>query len=212
MPGVRCRREVPPTTGGSPKSLLRESTESPRRTGPNSPERRNSRIETLAVGAIDMMRGNASSVSGASCGLSRLASKGSSSGFPSCQQRFIAFSSMNIEPGKTARRLGTLVPNPNARLRDQFHEVCRFKYFSPRTEDSYWQWVVRFLKFHRKPIGMAKEATPHPQSLSPVEAERETRPGAHGVSPPTQGGWRHPKELGAPEVAAFLSDLANRQG
>lgn len=24
-------------------------------------------------------------------------------------------------------------------------------------------------------------------------------------------GWRHPKDLGAPEVAAFLSDLANRQ-
>ena len=39
---------------------------------------------------------------------------------------------MNIESGKAARRLGTLVPNPNAKLRDQFHEVCRFKYFSPR--------------------------------------------------------------------------------
>ena len=51
---------------------------------------------------------------------------------------------MNIEPGKTARRLGSLIPNPKARLRDQFHEVCRFKYFSQRTEDSYWQWVVRF--------------------------------------------------------------------
>lgn len=60
---------------------------------------------------------------------------------------------MNIESGKTARRLGTLIPNPKAKLRDQFHEVCRFKYFSPRTEDSYWQWVVRFLKFHRSPAG-----------------------------------------------------------
>ena len=51
---------------------------------------------------------------------------------------------MNIEPGKTARRLGTLIPNPKAKLRDQFHEVCRFKYFSQRTEDSYWQWILRF--------------------------------------------------------------------
>ena len=56
---------------------------------------------------------------------------------------------MNIEPGKTAGRLGKLLPNPKAKLRDQFHEVCRFKYFSQRTEDSYWQWVVRFLRFHR---------------------------------------------------------------
>ena len=94
---------------------------------------------------------------------------------------------MNIELGKTARRLGTLVPNPKAKLRDQFHEVCRFKYFSQRTEDSYWQWVVRFLKFYRTPAGTRGNA-----------------------SPPNHG-WRHPKDLGGPEVAAFLSDLANRQ-
>ncbi|MBE0545374.1 MAG: hypothetical protein IH623_28880 [Verrucomicrobia bacterium] len=31
---------------------------------------------------------------------------------------------MNIEPGKTARRLGTLMPTPNAKLRVPFHEVC----------------------------------------------------------------------------------------
>jgi len=40
------------------------------------------------------------------------------------------FSAMNIEPGKTASRLGKLVPNPKAKLRDQFHEVARFKYLS----------------------------------------------------------------------------------
>ena len=94
---------------------------------------------------------------------------------------------MNMEPGNTARPLGKLVPNPKARLRDQFHEVCRFKYFSERTETSYWQWVVRYLKFHR-----TQEGTRWNASL------------------PNQG-WRHPKELGGPEVAAFLSDLANRQ-
>ncbi len=42
------------------------------------------------------------------------------------------------------------MPDPKARLREQFHEVARFKYFSERTEDSYWQWVVRYLKFHRQ--------------------------------------------------------------
>jgi integron integrase len=57
---------------------------------------------------------------------------------------------MNIETGKAARRLGALVPNPKAKLKDQFHEVARFKYLSSRTEATYWQWVVRFIKFHRR--------------------------------------------------------------
>jgi integron integrase len=69
---------------------------------------------------------------------------------------------MTIESVKTARPLGKLVPNPKARLRDQFHEVCRFKYFSERTEDSYWQWVVRYLKFHRR-----EGQWRHPRDLPP---------------------------------------------
>lgn len=36
-----------------------------------------------------------------------------------------------------------LLPNPKSRLREQFHEVPRFKYLSLRTEQSYWEWVVR---------------------------------------------------------------------
>ena len=92
---------------------------------------------------------------------------------------------MNIEPAKTALRLGKLVPNPKAWLQEQFHEVARFKYFSRRTEDSYWQWVVRYLKFHRQPTR---------------DASREGN-----------NGWRHPREMGGAEVAAFLSDLAMRQ-
>jgi integron integrase len=46
-----------------------------------------------------------------------------------------------------------LVPNPKARLQDQFHEVVRFKHLSPRSESAYWEWVVRFLKFHRERAG-----------------------------------------------------------
>ena len=57
---------------------------------------------------------------------------------------------MNIETGKTAVPAGKLVPNPKAKLRDQFHEVARFKYLAQRTEETYWQWVVRYLKFHRR--------------------------------------------------------------
>ena len=61
---------------------------------------------------------------------------------------------MNIETGNTAgptgKRLGKLIPNPNAKLKDHFHEVARFKYLSGRTEATYWQWVLRFIKFHRR--------------------------------------------------------------
>ena len=118
-----------------------------------------------------------------------------------------------ISPGERPyqsrrRERPKLTPNPKARLRDQVHEVCRFLHFSERTEETYWQWSVRFLKFHRKPIGRTTKATPHPQSLSPFEAEREASPGAHGVTRPTPEGWRHPRELGAAEVNGFLSHLA----
>ena len=56
---------------------------------------------------------------------------------------------MNMESAKTTGRLSKLIPNPKLKLREQFHEVMRFKHFSQRTEEAYWQWVVRFLKFHR---------------------------------------------------------------
>jgi integron integrase len=49
--------------------------------------------------------------------------------------------------------LDKLLPNPKARLEDQFHEVARFKHLSPRSETAYWEWVVRFLKFHRERAG-----------------------------------------------------------
>jgi integron integrase len=70
------------------------------------------------------------------------------------------------------------VPNPAASLREQMREVMRFRHNSPRTEVAYWQWVERFLRFHKRA----------------------------GVSGPAA--WRHPRELGGAEVAAFLSHLA----
>jgi hypothetical protein len=36
-----------------------------------------------------------------------------------------------------------IVPNPKAKLRDRVHEVARFKHLSPRTEQSYWDWMRR---------------------------------------------------------------------
>lgn len=73
-----------------------------------------------------------------------------------------------------------LVPNPKLRLREQLREVCRFKHYSVRTEESYWGWIRQFLEFHRQG-------------------------GARGATRLT---WRHPREMGTAEVHAFLTHLA----
>jgi len=43
-----------------------------------------------------------------------------------------------------------LVPNHKARLREQVREVARFRHLSERTEETYWQWIKRFIFFHQK--------------------------------------------------------------
>jgi hypothetical protein len=61
--------------------------------------------------------------------------------------------------GNTARHTAVrerLVPNPKARLKEQFHEVCRFKHLAVRSEEAYWGWVVRLLVFHREKAEMLK--------------------------------------------------------
>lgn len=52
--------------------------------------------------------------------------------------------------------------NPKGRLQDQVHEVARFKHLSLRTEQCYWEWVMRYLKFHRERAGGWR----HPKDLS----------------------------------------------
>jgi hypothetical protein len=39
-----------------------------------------------------------------------------------------------------------LQPNPKGRLKEQFHEVARFKQLSHRTEEAYLGWIRRFLE------------------------------------------------------------------
>jgi len=78
--------------------------------------------------------------------------------------------------GKSFRaKAAFVIANPKSKLLDQMREVLRVKHLSLRTEESYVQWVRRFLKFHRNQAGV----------------------------------WRHPRELGATEVVAFLNHLAN---
>ena len=55
-----------------------------------------------------------------------------------------------------------LIPNPKARLREQVHEVMRFKHFSPRTESAYWNFIRQFIFFHNKR---------HPREMGKGEVE-----------------------------------------
>jgi integron integrase len=57
-----------------------------------------------------------------------------------------------------ARAREGLAPNPQARLKDQFHEVCRFKHLAVRSEEAYWAWVVRLVRFFNGKI--------HPKDLN----------------------------------------------
>ena len=54
------------------------------------------------------------------------------------------------------------IPNPKLKLREQVHEVMRFKQFSPRTEEAYWNWMRQFIFFHH---------TRHPREMGKAEVE-----------------------------------------
>ena len=74
------------------------------------------------------------------------------------------------------------IPNPKLPFYEQCREVMRFKQLALRSEEAYLQWIKRFVKFHRQP-----------------------------GSQPGKWRWRHPRDLGAAEMRAFLTDLAVRR-
>ncbi len=112
-------------------------------------------------------------------------------------------------PGRERRQRQrpSLSPNPPSNLRQQLHEVMRFFHYSARTEDTYWQWTERFLRFHRQ--------APPPPGPAPLAMNRNTyspRP-----SPPFEmeegvAGGRERRCFGPPvpetsaRVAACCSD------
>jgi hypothetical protein len=94
---------------------------------------------------------------------------------------------------QVARPLGKFRPNPKLKLREQVAEVMRFKHFSHRTENAYWHWIKGFIQFHRGKV------SPPPPGSGPG------RGGAGGKN------WRHPREMGAAEVQAYLAHLAREK-
>ena len=87
------------------------------------------------------------------------------------------------------------LPNPKLRLREQFGEVARFKHLSLRTEQAYWDWVKRFLQFHRETSNRQRPT-----------ANSEKIENAAVIDTPPE--WRHPREMAETEVRDFLVYLA----
>ena len=54
-------------------------------------------------------------------------------------------------------------PNPSLRLMDQVREVLRYHHYAYRTEQSYCQWILRYIRFHGKT---------HPKELGVQHVER----------------------------------------
>jgi hypothetical protein len=50
------------------------------------------------------------------------------------------------------------VPNPKLKLLDQMREVLRLRHYSIRTETSCWDWVRRYVRFHK--LRSREELTP----------------------------------------------------
>ena len=66
----------------------------------------------------------------------------------------------------------TSPPPPGKKILDQVSDAIRLKHYSYRTEQTYKEWIKRYILFHKK---------------------------------------RHPSEMGAPEIQAFLSHLATEK-
>ena len=131
----------------------------------------------------------------------------------------------------TGRSGEVFIPNPKARLFDQVREVLRFHHYALRTEEVYLQWIKRFLVFHRGGSPMANGQSPiadrqssiadgqlpmaegqSPMAEGQLPMAEGQLPMADGQSPRADGlGWRHPRQMGASEVAAFLSSLATER-
>ncbi|MGD0745192.1 MAG: integron integrase [Verrucomicrobiota bacterium] len=65
-----------------------------------------------------------------------------------------------METAKTSVPRGGFIPNPKLKLLDQVSEVMRYKHHSLRTEETYRQWIKRFIFFHGKR---------HPKDMGPPE-------------------------------------------
>ena len=65
---------------------------------------------------------------------------------------------------KTMERKKKFKPDPNLKRMDQVREVLRYNHYAYRTEQTYCDWIKRFLKFY----GYSR----HPTEMGAAEVER----------------------------------------
>lgn len=87
------------------------------------------------------------------------------------------------------RPQGHFLPNPKLKFLEQCREVMRYKQLARRTEETYIQWIRRFILFHRGQVDSARG---------------DSRPTGDWI-------WRHPKDMGEVEVRTFLTYLATQR-
>src|SRR5216683_3136418 len=50
---------------------------------------------------------------------------------------------------KAGKGFAAVIPNPKLKLLDQVREVMRLRHYAIRTEQSYCDWIRRYVQFHR---------------------------------------------------------------
>ena len=67
-----------------------------------------------------------------------------------------------FDPSYAGRPVARFLPDPKLRFLDQYREVLRFKQMARRTEDTYVDWIRRFIVWsgqrHPQERGTAEEA------------------------------------------------------
>lgn len=89
-----------------------------------------------------------------------------------------------MKPQTLPAKAAFVIPNPKAKLLDQMREVLRVKHYSLRTEETYVQWVTRFLRFHRDRNG--KWTHPKEMGAAEIVAFLSHLAGAQHVAAATQ--------------------------
>jgi len=50
---------------------------------------------------------------------------------------------------KAVKGFEAVIPNPKLKLLDQVREVMRLRHYSIRTEQTYCDWIRRYIQFHQ---------------------------------------------------------------
>ena len=67
---------------------------------------------------------------------------------------------MNWKGRQNSTQQKKFKPNPDLKLMDQVHEVLRFYHYANRTEQSYSQWIRRFLVYYNFKVHPKEQAEP----------------------------------------------------